>query len=737
MAASFSDNRKKYIGVLGAFGLSVGTSIGWGSFVVTSSDYLSQAGLVGSIIGILIGVVLLGVIAYCYHFMMNKVPDSGGIYSFVKHTFNGDHAFLAAWFMIIVYGAILWANVTSISLFARYLFPGVFSFGKLYTLAGYDVYIGEILLCTAVLALVGGFTFLNKKLTSYVTFGLVSIFIAIILFVSIFSIIKSNGINIQEVAFVPGDGDYMKQIVSVVAMTPWAYIGFECISHATGSFTFKTSKAFKILVASLIASTVVYVLLCQISVMAHPAEFASWHAYVSNGISNNITSIPPFFVAEFYLGQTAGRVLFGIALACILATSIIGNLFALSNLVQRMAEDRVFPAKFAYVNKRDIPVFVRAFVLGITFFALLLGKSAISFIIDVNNICGVIVYAYISAAVMRLGIDKHHRTPIVLGVIGIIIALTFGAFHLAPIFSDTQSIAQETFITFVVCMFIGFIFFAFTLRRDQKGNFGNSSVVWVALTIVILFFSGVWVAERSKKLYAELATDISNLYAQAGGGEVDASKINALKDQSTGNLIAGLVTLFIILSLTMIVLFAVLEMIRRKSNKQKQEIVMMNEAINTDPLTGVKNNHAFIENERRLAQLIASGEARFAVAILDINDLKYVNDRFGHDAGDEYIRNACEMICQAFNRDEIYRIGGDEFIALIENEDYDKKEEQFKKIVALSEQNVATEDGIVIAAGLGDYKPGMTFGDVFHRADTRMYAHKKALKKQRPTHNLR
>lgn len=106
MKTVFTENKKKYIGVLGAFGLSVGTSIGWGSFVVTSSDYLSKAGLLGSIIGILLGCALMAVIAYCYHCMMNKVPDSGGIYSFVKHAFDGDHAFLASWFLIIVYASI-------------------------------------------------------------------------------------------------------------------------------------------------------------------------------------------------------------------------------------------------------------------------------------------------------------------------------------------------------------------------------------------------------------------------------------------------------------------------------------------------------------------------------------------------------------------------------------------------------------------------------------------------------
>ena len=66
----------------GIWALSIGTSIGWGSFVVTGSNYLSKAGLLGSVIGISLGMLLMYIIAYNYHYMINQTPDSGGIYSY-------------------------------------------------------------------------------------------------------------------------------------------------------------------------------------------------------------------------------------------------------------------------------------------------------------------------------------------------------------------------------------------------------------------------------------------------------------------------------------------------------------------------------------------------------------------------------------------------------------------------------------------------------------------------------
>ena len=59
--------KDKKLSVLGAFALSIGTAIGWGSFVVTGSDFVSKAGPLGSIIGLIIGMLIMIVVAYNYH----------------------------------------------------------------------------------------------------------------------------------------------------------------------------------------------------------------------------------------------------------------------------------------------------------------------------------------------------------------------------------------------------------------------------------------------------------------------------------------------------------------------------------------------------------------------------------------------------------------------------------------------------------------------------------------------
>ena len=150
----------------------------------------------------------------------------------------------------------------------------------------------------------------------------------------------------------------------------------------------------------------------------------------------------------------------------------------------------------------------------------------------------------------------------------------------------------------------------------------------------------------------------------------------------------------------------------------------------TDSLTGVKNKHAFVELESQYDVLIREGQAgEFALLLFDLNDLKAINDTFGHAEGDHYILKSVEQIKSFFPDTDIYRYGGDEFILLITGELYQKRYELFTAFNKSVESNIGTSSPIV-ALGLSDFLPGKdnAIRSVFARADERMYARKKMLK---------
>ena len=123
----------------------------------------------------------------------------------------------------------------------------------------------------------------------------------------------------------------------------------------------------------------------------------------------------------------------------------------------------------------------------------------------------------------------------------------------------------------------------------------------------------------------------------------------------------------------------------------------------------------------------------FAVVVCDINGLKAINDSMGHKAGDELIRTACRLICELFKHSPVFRVGGDEFIVLLQDEDYDERY-QLMEAINKQMQERCTVPGGSAAVGLRDYVAGedKTVLDVFQKADSLMYQHKSAQKATAP-----
>ena len=148
-----------------------------------------------------------------------------------------------------------------------------------------------------------------------------------------------------------------------------------------------------------------------------------------------------------------------------------------------------------------------------------------------------------------------------------------------------------------------------------------------------------------------------------------------------------------------------------------------------------KNRHAYLEAEERLDNKIAEHRiSPFAIAILDVNDLKKVNDTTGHKAGDKYLRDACRIICGIFKRSPIFRIGGDEFVAVIEGADYECIEELNGRMKDHNAKAIKT-GGIVIACGMSKYDGDPNVAQVFERADQNMYDDKSSLKARKSREN--
>ena len=150
----------------------------------------------------------------------------------------------------------------------------------------------------------------------------------------------------------------------------------------------------------------------------------------------------------------------------------------------------------------------------------------------------------------------------------------------------------------------------------------------------------------------------------------------------------------------------------------------------SDPLTGVKNKHAYVELEEHVDLLIREGKMdKFSIIVFDLNNLKSINDTYGHDVGDKYIIKTCEKISNFFKDDVIYRFGGDEFVLVLQGDSYTKRYKILERFNIMVEECIGTDEPI-IATGIADFNLGKdnTLRAVFVRADEKMYMRKRSLK---------
>ena len=156
-----------------------------------------------------------------------------------------------------------------------------------------------------------------------------------------------------------------------------------------------------------------------------------------------------------------------------------------------------------------------------------------------------------------------------------------------------------------------------------------------------------------------------------------------------------------------------------------------------DSLTHVGTKIAFDNAARTLEKDISEKlVTEYGIAMIDLNNLKVINDSYGHANGNTYIAGACHIVCTIFRHSPVFRVGGDEFIVILKNTDYENRKALFEATCDRfheTENDYSREpwERFSVAIGIAEYKPGDTVDAVGKRADEAMYQNKLKMKKAR------
>lgn len=502
MSAGPTNSEKRalrpYLSSLGAWALAFGCSVGWGAFVMPGNTFLPIAGPLGSALGIAIGALVMLVLGLNYHYLMNRYPDCGGTYTYTQKCFSHDHGFLNAWFLALTYIAVIWANATALPLIARTFFGRLFQFGFHYEIAGYNVYMGELMLAAAAL-LAAALICLRRSLSQAVQIVASAVLLGGVLVCFVCAVgRKAGGASAFTPAFSP-ENSPAGGTLTIFALAPWAFVGFESICHSAAEAKFPLKKAFRVLAAAIVTATFAYAALVVMAASALPEGCADWTEYVANLDSySGFMAQPAFYAASVALGG-AGTTLLGLAALGGILTGLVGNTVALSRLLYSLSEDGMLPGPIGELDENHVPKRAILAILGVSLLLPFFGRTAISWIVDVTTVGATIAYAFASASAWKTARQAGNRPMKAVGLAGLVISVLFALIFLVPNLTSVKTLSTESYLILAAWGILGFAYSRHLLKRDTQRRIGRSIVAWVVLLALIIYTSSVWMLQATER----------------------------------------------------------------------------------------------------------------------------------------------------------------------------------------------------------------------------------------------
>lgn len=456
---------KKSLSPIEILSLALGCIIGWGAFVMPATTFLPNAGPVGSAIAIMLAALVMIVIAFNCAFMINQFPVSGGAFKYTKEIFGAKHAFICAWFLGLSYLAIVPLNATALALISQNLFDNVLQVGGSYTIVGYQIYLGELSVALLSIILFGIFNIKGVKFSSIIqTIIVFSLILSVILLLVASTVNQEADYKNLSPLFSPNMPP-VNGILSIIAIAPWAFIGFDTIPQAAEEFKFSPAKAKLLLVLSILFGAFVYIALTLITVSIIPQGYTSWSDYILNLNSvSGLASLPTFYAAYNLMGNI-GLFIITIAVLSAIFSGLMGFYMATSRLFYSMAKEGFLPSLMAQLHpKYKTPYYAILFIMLLSSVAPFFGRKVLLWIVDMSSIGAAIGFAYTSLAAYKVAKEKNNIFIILTGFVGTLFSLFFIYILLFPI-GNLGGLSNESYISLLLWIILGIFFYYKRMRK--------------------------------------------------------------------------------------------------------------------------------------------------------------------------------------------------------------------------------------------------------------------------------
>lgn len=434
---------ERKVSKLGLLTMSIGGMIGWGAFMQPGIKFLPDAGVLNTIIGMFIGLIMVSTIASCYGIIIRKSPNStGGEYCYSKLAFDQKHSFIVGWFLLIVFIGIAALNTTSFALiFKNVVFPRT-DFITLYSIAGSPVTLGEVSLSILVIAIFGWLMIRGiqavVKVQNVVTVALIIIvFCIFILFLFRVDFVNSPLINYSNAKTINING-----IIAILVITPWAYYGVSNIPKVASDAKLPYKQIILITLLSLVSGFIIYQMLLVLTAsMFSQSDLVGYNGWATGDAIKNL------------FGKT-GLIFITAGLVFAIFSGVNSFYIGATRVMSSMSEDGLLSKKFSVKHKKyGTPYYSILFVLVIIIAAPFFGRQVLTWIVDMAALGGAIVFLYTALTAYKIsnGIEK---------IVGLIATIFSSIFILLLVIPNSPGfLSIQSIIALVIWSILGAILY--------------------------------------------------------------------------------------------------------------------------------------------------------------------------------------------------------------------------------------------------------------------------------------
>lgn len=412
--------------------VAFGAMIGWG-WVVSSGQWITSGGVLGTVLGFIIGGIMIYFVGLCYAELTTAMPKCGGEHVFSYKAFGSIGAYICTWSIILSYIGVVCYEAVSFPTILQYVFPKI-ARGYLYSVGGFDIYFTWLLIAIGMALLILFLNIIGMKKAARFQKILTCVIAAVGIALVVGAAYSGNVNNLQNQLLV-GDtnGEIIQNIAKVAIMTPFFLFGFDVIPQAAEEINVPLKKLGKMMILSIIMAVSFYILV----VLAVGYVMNAGQIKTSMSSATGLVTADAMGVAFNNANMAKVLIIGGL---CGIVTSWNSFLIGGSRALYSMSVSYMLPRKFAVLHKKyNTPVNSLLLIGALSVISPFFGRSMLVWIVDAGNFACCFAYCIVSLSFIvlrRKEADmrrpykvKHYKF---VGIVAVIMSGTMSAMYIIP-----------------------------------------------------------------------------------------------------------------------------------------------------------------------------------------------------------------------------------------------------------------------------------------------------------------